>query len=186
MGKDNRHDHAFYLSEDADEDGQIDHLVVLVPAGMDAASQRVLSGLTRPWKREGDEYRLLLESIGDADDFDDASRLFLKASVHVSLTPYLHPWHVKKKFPVEDQIKKECSIRGLPELKKLERLETIRIGGRDLFPLHFHRFRSKRGLAQPDRQGSFWRLTFSEPVRGPLAIGFGCHFGLGLFASEEY
>lgn len=44
------------------------------------------------------------------------------------------------------------------------------------------RFRSRRGLIQPNRLGSFWRLTFSEPVQGPLALGFGCHFGLGLFA----
>jgi len=36
-------------------------------------------------------------------------------------------------------------------------------------------------LHQPDRLGSFWRLTFPEPVAGPLALGFGCHFGLGLF-----
>lgn len=28
---------------------------------------------------------------------------------------------------------------------------------------------------------SFWRLTFPEPIQGPLALGFGCHFGLGLF-----
>ncbi len=52
-------------------------------------------------------------------------------------------------------------------------------------PIHFHRFREKRGLRQPDRHGSFWRLRFAEPVdpkmHGPLALGFACHFGLGLF-----
>jgi CRISPR-associated protein Csb2 len=36
-------------------------------------------------------------------------------------------------------------------------------------------------LNQPDRHGSFWRLTFAEPVPGPIALGFACHFGLGLF-----
>ncbi len=24
-------------------------------------------------------------------------------------------------------------------------------------------------------------IEFAEPVQGPLALGFGCHFGLGLF-----
>ncbi len=184
LGKENRHEHAFYLPEDADGDGRIDHLVVHVPAGMDIDSQRVIGELTRIWRREGDEYLLLLEGIANADDFEGTSKLFNKSPTHLSITPYLHPWHVKKKFTVEDQIRKECSMRGLPELKKLERIKTVKVGGRPLYPLHFHRFRSKRGLTQPDRQGSFWRLTFSEPVRGPIALGFACHFGLGLFAAE--
>lgn len=36
-------------------------------------------------------------------------------------------------------------------------------------------------LIQPDSLGGFWRLTFPQPVQGPLALGFACHFGLGLF-----
>jgi len=24
-------------------------------------------------------------------------------------------------------------------------------------------------------------LRFAQPVRGPIALGFACHFGLGLF-----
>jgi len=33
------------------------------------------------------------------------------------------------------------------------------------------------------RIGFFFRLTFAEPVSGPLFIGHSCHFGLGLFAA---
>lgn len=64
-------------------------------------------------------------------------------------------------------------------------MDTVQVGGRERRPVHFHRFRSKRGLTQPDTHGSFWRLTFTEPVPGPLALGFACHFGLGLFRPEE-
>ena len=53
--------------------------------------------------------------------------------------------------------------------------------GNNREPIHFHRFRSKRGLTQPDTHGSFWRLIFDKPVPGPLALGFGCHYGLGIF-----
>jgi hypothetical protein len=28
------------------------------------------------------------------------------------------------------------------------------------------------------------RLRFAEPVRGPLCLGYGSHFGLGLFQAE--
>jgi CRISPR-associated protein Csb2 len=56
------------------------------------------------------------------------------------------------------------------------------VGGRELRPVHFHRFRRKRGLSQPDTLGRFIEVHFAAPVRGPLALGFACHFGLGLFA----
>jgi CRISPR-associated protein Csb2 len=51
--------------------------------------------------------------------------------------------------------------------------------------VHFHRFRSKRGLRQPDRNGSLLSLTFADPVAGPLALGFSCHYGLGMFVRRE-
>jgi hypothetical protein len=30
-----------------------------------------------------------------------------------------------------------------------------------------------------------FRLSFSEPVFGPIALGYGCHFGLGQFVPED-
>lgn len=35
------------------------------------------------------------------------------------------------------------------------------------------------------RPGHVFRLTFPEPVAGPLCVGHSCHFGLGLFRSVE-
>lgn len=87
-----------------------------------------------------------------------------------------------KNFSIETRIRRKCRERGLPEVAKLEPLQSIRINGRARRPIHFHRFRSKHGLTQPDTRGSFWRIEFAKPVQGPLALGFGCHFGLGLFA----
>jgi CRISPR-associated protein Csb2 len=50
-----------------------------------------------------------------------------------------------------------------------------------LRPIQFHRFRRKRGLVQPDTLGRLIELRFAAPIHGPLALGFACHFGLGLF-----
>lgn len=96
--------------------------------------------------------------------------------------PYLHPCHVKKNFIVQDQLRCECRERGLPEVGRLERLPSIRINGRERRAIHFHRFRSKRGLVQPDTHGGFWRIELAKSIQGPLALGLACHFGLGLFA----
>jgi CRISPR-associated protein Csb2 len=54
--------------------------------------------------------------------------------------------------------------------------------------------RAKRGLTPPDTRGSFWpacashadrRIEFANPIQGPLALGFGCHFGLGMFRRAD-
>jgi CRISPR-associated protein Csb2 len=174
----NRHGHAFYLPWDSDGDGRIDRLALHVPLGMDGEQRRVIEGLGRLWSRDGgSEWRLLLEGIGNAS----SSALLSTATQWQSATPYLHPWHRKKGFGVEDQIRRECRERGLPEPAELVRLPAIAAGSQQRRPVDFSRFRSRRGFEQPDRLGSFWRLTFAEPLGGPLALGFGCHFGLGLF-----
>lgn len=172
---DNRHGHAFFLSE-ANKDGRIAHLVVHAPDGFDAQAQAALVALRTIRTREGAEWRMLLEGLGEVETFAGDSGLLRSATCWQSVTPYLRPWHCKKGFGVAEQIARECRLRGLPEPVAAELLPDAKPR-----PIDFRRFRSKRGLEQPDRQGQFVRLTFSKPVNGPLALGFACHFGLGLF-----
>ncbi len=183
MPEDNRHGHAFYLPWDSNGDGRLDRVVLHAPVGLDTEQQQVLHRLSHIRSRDGSEWRLILENVGGIEVGVGLTR---PSITWESVTPYLHPWHVKKRFTVEDQIRRECCERGLPEPVAMEAFEEVGIGrSRKRRPIHFHRFRSHRGLAQPDRMGSFRRLTFAEPVQGPLALGFGCHFGLGLFAAEK-
>lgn len=174
----NRHRHAFYLPWDANDDSFIDRLILHLPDGMKVAERRVAERLRRLWSRDGDEWQLVLENAGDAEA---GAPLLAQAKQWQSVTPYLHPWHLKKHFDVEAQIRRECRERGLPQPVHLELLPAIPVGGLARNSLRFRRFRAKRGLNQPDRLGSFWRIAFEEPVSGPVALGFGCHFGLGLF-----
>jgi CRISPR-associated protein Csb2 len=180
----NRHGHAFYLPEDADDDGRIDHLLIHAPDGFDHDCQRALANITRLWNKDGGEWQVLFEGQGEAAQFEIDCRLVRESRVWRSLTPYLHPWHWKKNFGVPEQIRRECRERGLllePQVQLVVDGEIEIADGLKRRPVHFHRFRSKRGLSQPDTRGCFVELTFAEPVRGPLALGFGCHFGLGLF-----
>jgi len=175
----NRHRHAFYLPWDSNGDGKLDRILVYVPDGMSDAEQRALTKVQRLWERGGTEWRLVLEGIGSPDV---AAKLTRSCTVWESVTPYLHPWHVKKRLSIEDQIRRECRERGIPQPIAIEAFGEVDIGkGRKRRPIHFHRFRSRRGLTQPDRVGSFHRLTFPVPITGSLALGFGCHYGLGLF-----
>jgi CRISPR-associated protein Csb2 len=131
----------------------------------------------------GVELRAVLEDYGVQADFPYVAYLG-RSSVWLSVTPYLRPWFQKKTFTVEDQIRRECRMRGYPE-PELEQSSTIQIRGRPRRPVQFRRFRARRGLTQPDTHGSFWRLTFPEPINGPLALGFACHFGLGCFQAVQ-
>lgn len=191
-----RHDHAFWLPEDADGDGEIDHVAVYAAAGFDAECRRALDLVTRLWldqpgRAGGDEdepddrgrkeWRLALEGFGQPADFATGSPLLGRSKRWVSLTPYLMPWHLKKGFGWEDQIRREIDERGLQKPETVVEVGAIRIKDRERRPIHFHRFRSRRGLRQPDTIGRFVELAFSQAIPGPLAIGFGCHFGLGLF-----
>lgn len=171
----NRHGHAFFLPE-GNCDGRIDHLLVHAPDGLDTQAQAAIAELAVIYSREGAEWRVLLEGLGEPAEFEEHSPLLGRATCWHSVTPYLHPWHRKRGFEVADQIARECHLRGLPEPRLLEPLPD-----RQPRALDFHRFRSKRGLVRPDRQGCLLRLQFPEPIGGPLALGFGCHFGLGLF-----
>lgn len=198
------HGHAFWLAEDADGDGEIDHIIVYARDGLDGECRRKLDGITKLWleKRGGGddeggaenarkEWRLALEGFGRPEDFAAASALFSRPPGRWrwrSATPYLTPWHSKKGFGWGEQLVRELKERGLPELAQAPReIASISINGRSRRPIHFHRFRSRRGIVQPDTLGRFVELTFREPLCGPLALGFACHFGLGLFTacSEE-
>jgi CRISPR-associated protein Csb2 len=181
------HSHAFYLAEAHEVPGialggRIHHAIVFAQAGFDRDTIDVLDGLRRVSDAGGTTWQLVLEGVGGPDSL--CSPLLATATDWLSVTPYLHPWHRKPRFDVPDQIRRECRERGLPEVASAEPVAEVSVGGRALRPIHFHRFRSKPGLAQPDRHGGFWRLVFAAPVQGPLALGFACHFGLGLFEPQ--
>lgn len=180
----NRHRHAFFIPE-ADNQGRIAHALIHIPGNFDSDTRHALENLDNIWNRDGQEWQLIMEHIGDRSSFAQSVPLLKQSAVWQSRTPYLHPWHCKKNFDIEAQIRRECRERGMPEIAGLQTQEAVALEGRRLRPTDFHRFRNKRGLTQPDRHGSFWQITFAEPVAGPLLLGFGCHFGLGLFIPVE-
>lgn len=206
--RDPQHAHAFFLPEDHDEDGFIDHLVLYARLGLDRAVRRTAEGLrtlwiddrsTRDTNEEGDtgrqEWRLALEGFGTPEQFND-SALLRRSRTWVSATPYLRPLHLKGGDPFEEtccMVRTECERRGWPELEVRrdghgpDAGRSINVGRQPRNVLAFHRFRSRRGLVQPDCTGLALRLEFTADIKGipgPPALGFGCHFGLGLFRAE--
>jgi len=201
--RDPAHAHAFWLPEDADDDGEIDHVVVHVPAGMTQPVREALDRVTKLWVEPGarrgaddengggarQEWRLALEGFGTPQDFASASRLLGSARRWQSIAPFLAAGHLKHGGHAAE-LRRLLDRRGgilaarAPAVAIAPR-DTVCIHGRDRWPIHFHRFRSRGREVQHDALGAFLDVTFEAPVAGPLALGYGCHFGLGLFRRLE-
>ena len=193
--RDPTHPHAFWLPEDADEDGWIDRVTVFISGGIDPAIRSRLDRVTRIWltpRKAGgqpgkdpniDEWRVALEGFGRPEDFAGSSRLLAVSRRWQSVTPFLAAGHVKKAgHPGE--LLRLLKRRGIDTVGvKIREVPEIMVGGTPRRALNFHRFRSRGRESQPDSSGPLLEIEFSREFRGPLAVGFASHFGLGMFGA---
>jgi CRISPR-associated protein Csb2 len=181
------HEHAHYFPTDEDHDGRTDHMTIYAPRGFDEADIEALGAL-RTIFRSGNrpEARMVLTGLGGEDLLSEVS-IFAEAQSWRSVTPFSLP-----RFPnrgggkpprprdlPEAQLIRELKNRGLPEPSSIKRIEGYQVEGRPLVRwLEFHttRYNGTKGNGLAG-----FEIEFAEPVRGPIAIGFACHFGLGLF-----
>ncbi|MDE2832953.1 MAG: type I-U CRISPR-associated protein Csb2 [Bacteroidota bacterium] len=189
------HPHAFWLPEDADDDGWIDHIIVYVSGGINREIQDRLDRITRIWlssqRGRGElrnaskvqEWRLALEGFGQLKDFEGSSRLLAVSKRWRSVTPFLAAGYLKRKG-YRGEVIRLLRLRGIDtEGVRITELDEISVGSVRRHALHFHRFRSRGREVQRDSSGALLEIEFPQEVKGPLAIGYGCHFGLGVFGA---
>lgn len=197
------HRHAHYLPTDDDRDGRLDHLTVVARAGFDERERRVLSTLHALAPGGGRaEWRLVLVGLGPLSDFAQVATCS-EARVWRSITPFVltrHPKVTRSGSPrlnergwqidgPEDQVWREWEYRradnGLSQaLVSVRRLESSSLRARQMRWTEFRRRRSSSTGSDPGT-GFGFEITFDADIRGPVALGYGCHFGLGQFAPAE-
>ena len=129
------------------------------------------------------EWRLALEGFGRPADFGGGARIFGTARRWRSTTPFLASGH-RKAAGYRGEVQRLLKRRGLDVTDvDVAVRKTIDVGGAPRRAIHFHRFRSRGREMQPDAAGALLDLELPEALEGPLAIGYGSHFGLGLFAA---
>lgn len=179
------HQHAYYLPTDEEGHGRLTHLTIFARAGFDEQHQEALGALRVLNPRDGGpETRLLLLGFGDPSDF--RGRGLCQATAWQSATPFVlcrHPKRTGKDQP-EDQLRLELRRRGLPEPARVDPLSVCSTKGHPTRWLAFRRYRS-RGPDPAVGLGFGFRVEFPRPVVGPLALGYGCHFGLGQLVRAE-
>ena len=176
------HRHVYILPLDRDGDGRLDHLIVACRASLDRTEQLALDRARSLWQPDGrPDLQLVPLRWGTcADLFPPARRL-------ASATPFVPPRHHRKGRGslaewLVTEVRREAVHHGLPVPSQVTPVPRLRTHlGRQIRWLEFRR--SRKG-EQP-RMGYGFELEFAEPVTGPIALGYGCHFGLGQFVPVE-
>lgn len=175
---DAKHEHVFYLPEDADDDGTIDHLTIAQRNGFAPEALATLNALKRLFRGNA-EWQL--DPVGTAWLGNPLGTLIQPATTWVSQTPFVAPRHVKKRFAVPQQVLWQWGDVGLAFGQLLELVpatDGTRFGWR---PRDFDWVRPGKDSSPPDRFGSYWHIRVPAAVIGPVALGFNNHYGLGLF-----
>jgi CRISPR-associated protein Csb2 len=189
-----QHRHAFYLpTAEGSEPRWITHITVAAAAGFGSDEVAALNAVrTLTVDDESPPLHVQLVGLGDRQDF--RAPLLDEATVWISATPFVVSRYPKLRGTKRDRPEDYASPRDfcrrileeelqrrpdLPMVASIE--EQDGLGPHRLRPIQFQRSRGKQGDDGGRRAAGGFRLTFTAPVRGPLSLGYGCHFGLGLF-----
>jgi len=203
------HIHAYYLPTDEDGDGRLDHLTIYTAGGFGPDERRALDQLHElKTGRKGEEshpLRLLLLGIGTSEEYRPGP--LQKSRAWVSATPYIATHYAKTRgrnrinflssearaaFLMDDlraqlvAAQPDLGPDGAVEMGIEPQWDDNHVFklAKGLRPIQFKRIRRKEGDDGGRRLAGAFRLIFSRPVAGPIALGHSSHFGLGLFMPE--
>jgi CRISPR-associated protein Csb2 len=191
------HEHAHILPLDLDNDSHLDHILIWAPMGLDAAAQQAVRAVRRTYTKGGiGPLRLALAASGTLDELRALTGIYGDNIRHIvgppkgsfkwrSITPFVPPRYMKKRGnnTLKGQVGAELGSRGLPmpaQIDIIDPQEDTKI----LHQRHFVRTR-RRGPVPPVDCGFALKLVFAEPVKGPICLGYGSHFGLGVFENAD-
>ena len=181
--------------------GEITHVTVYAKMGLGLRERKALNKLTRVWGHGGHDIQLVLLGIGRPEDFTGTGPvmgdcpLFAMSRTWLSRTPFVPTRHLKSTragkpktdgsglhigSPAHD-LRRLLGLAGFPPPVSVEPCHSTDLGGHETRWLHFRQQRKGGGGRMGTRTGCGFRIEFPTPVRGPVAVGYGAHFGLGLF-----
>jgi CRISPR-associated protein Csb2 len=204
------HAHAFILSESnlalgRGQSGEITHITIYAPAGFGLVERAALEDL-RGVRKAGLQVQLSLLGLGKPEDFGGLnvgrgeSPLLAESRTWVSRTPFVptrHPKVTRAGVPKVDasglqigspehELRRLLRLAGFPEPMAVEPVAGTTLGRREVPWRDFLRQRSGgEGRRAADGRGYGFRIEFAEAVRGPMAAGYGAHFGMGGFEALD-
>ncbi len=165
----------------------MEHLSIYTSSGFSKSDLATIDRFTELHQGGGKpDLKVVLVGLGNPDDFG-AIKLFSSAFRWQTRTPYVPVRHTKVRGGVivetpQDQIAQELVLRGYPPPKKIHEMPHHIL--RDQRKVRWIEFRRER-VTGAGRRGSGigggYQIEFEEPQRGPISLGYGCHFGRGQF-----
>lgn len=189
-----RHAHFIPLSLNARDPKRIDHVLVYAPMGFGPLAESGLRRLRKTGAKGMDDIAVTLIGTGKRESFrrvgvDEIPEL-RSGTTWVSRTPFIPPRFLKSRGrdSILEQVRAELQRRGLPDLAIAPTIaaptDGTEAGRRAQWFRHFAR--ARQGKAGVPPAGLFHlTLTLDRSVDGPICLGWGSHFGLGLFIPAD-
>lgn len=170
---------------------RISHLTVYNRNGFDERDQDALRSL----QRIDDDTEAILVGMGDVGMFQDNPDILSNSATWVSLTPFVPtrcPKFTRAGAPkmdisglqigsAEHDLRRLLAAKGYPEVEHITHVPMAVVGGSRRSWLAFSRRRGSPERRPLNEAGFGFEIEFKEPVDGPVMVGYGCNFGLGLF-----
>lgn len=198
--------HAYILSESnlalgRGRGGEVTHVTVYAPAGFGLAERVALEDFR---EIHGFGVQTLLLGLGSPVDFSglDARRgespLLAKSRMWVSRTPFIptrYPKATRAGAPKldsnglqignpEHELRRLLKLDGFPEPLAVEPVSFTELAGQRMGWASFHRARCSGDGRRAGSVGYGFRIEFPQPMHGPIVLGYGAHFGMGILIPE--
>jgi CRISPR-associated protein Csb2 len=208
------HQHAHYLPDCRDPAGlRVTHVYVYAPCGFTESEQRALTrirflhwqvlaeaeailsrnadiarevGTSPVGRRETGSIDVVFCGFGDAAQYTEVSRVFGRARVWRSQTPFVLPRHAhKERDGAEEQVRRELRHRdhlgAYAESVVVKSMPHAQPSPERMVPwIEFRRWRQRDAGW---RRFDGFELVFPQQVQGPILLGYGSHYGLGQFVA---
>ena len=191
------HQHCQIFCEANGDHDRITHITLFAKMKFRQKERRAIESIHKVRGHGGHDVHLVLLGFGNADTFPDC-HLLNSGTIWESLTPFVatrHPktrrngrpkldedgWHIGSP---EHDLRRLLTQQGFPAPEKIER-GNVEINQRKIRPLQFQTSRQNGVGRRSIHSPVGFRITFSRPVNGPIAVGYGTHYGLGLFHPDK-
>ena len=204
------HAHAYIIPESIQalgrgRDGEVTHVTVYAPAGFGPREITALEALRKVCGSGLEVLQLTLLGLGHPENFGgtDGARgespLLAESHSWISRTPFIptrHPKATRAGAPKldpsglqignpEHELRRHLGLAGFPEPVAIEPVFFTEITGERVEWSSFRRARITGDGRRAGSAGYGFRIEFLEAVRGPVALGYGAHFGMGGFGAVE-
>lgn len=164
---------------------KICELIVYARAGFNEDAVDTLYRLLKMERSDQRHWYWTLQALGTQDTLESLGlKELAKATTWESATPFIAPrWPKRNRDSIADQVRVACQQIGLLEPITVEPYYVDPKQRRQM--RHVPLYRPQQRYRRVPTKRNWLRLTFPEPVKGPIALGWNAHYGLGLFHPSE-